>query len=55
MVSWLLADDVAEENSIFLCQVLCALSDPFDIEEFEERRQSMLVALTACVPRRVAP
>ncbi|KAJ9118515.1 hypothetical protein QFC24_006168 [Naganishia onofrii] len=44
-----------EENSIFLCQVLCALSDPYDLAEFEERRQSMLVALTACVPKRVAP
>lgn len=44
-----------EENSIFLCQVLCALSDPYDLVEFEERRQSMLVALTACVPKRVAP
>ncbi|KAJ9092098.1 hypothetical protein QFC21_006963 [Naganishia friedmannii] len=44
-----------EENSIFLCQVLCALSDPYDLAEFEERRQSMLTALTACVPKRVAP
>lgn len=43
------------ENAIELATVLLALSDPYDIANFEERRQGMLIALAACVPKLVAP
>ncbi len=44
-----------EENSIALGIQLLALNDNFNLEEFEERRQGMLIALTAGCPRTIPP
>jgi len=32
-----------------------ALNDPFNLEDFDEKRQGILNALVACAPRTVAP
>ena len=44
-----------DENAEELVVQSLALSDPFDLEDFEVRRQGIIIALTACSPRHVAP
>jgi len=35
--------------------MVVALNDPFNLDDFDERRQGLLNALVACAPRVVAP
>jgi telomere length regulation protein len=44
-----------DENAEELVHQALALSDPYDLEDFEKRRQEIVIALTACSPRIVAP
>lgn len=44
-----------EENAVGLATMLVALNDPFNLDDFDDKRQGMLNALVACAPRQVAP
>ncbi|CAE6526066.1 unnamed protein product [Rhizoctonia solani] len=44
-----------EENAINLAYLFVGLQDNFDLDRFEERRQTVLVALVACCPTKAAP
>ncbi|EUC56533.1 telomere length regulation protein [Rhizoctonia solani AG-3 Rhs1AP] len=44
-----------EENAINLAYLFMGLQDNFDLDQFEERRQAVLVALVACCPTKAAP
>lgn len=46
---------LVDENAEELVTQTLVLNDPFDLENFEERRQGILIALTACSPKLVAP
>ncbi len=47
--------DMTEENAVELTTMLLALHDNYNLEDFEDKRQGMLIALTAAVPKLVAP
>ncbi|CAE6454321.1 unnamed protein product [Rhizoctonia solani] len=44
-----------EENAINLAYLFIGLQDNFDLDQFEGRRQAVLVALVACCPTKAAP
>jgi len=50
-----LSCSLTDENAEELVHQALALSDPYDLEDFENRRQGIVIALTACSPRIVAP
>lgn len=47
--------DIVEENAVGLATMIIALNDPFNLDDFDDKRQGMLNALVACSPRNVAP
>lgn len=49
------ADPLAEENAEMLATMAVALSESFELPEFEERREGLLIALVACAPKKAAP
>ncbi|KAF8747007.1 Telomere length regulation protein, partial [Rhizoctonia solani] len=44
-----------EENAINLAYLFMGLQDNYELDRFEERRQSVLVALVACCPTKATP
>ena len=43
------------ENATNLALVTLALNDPFNLDDFDEKRQGLLNALVACAPKQVGP
>ncbi|WVQ84635.1 hypothetical protein IAT38_006790 [Cryptococcus sp. DSM 104549] len=43
------------ENAVGVALMTMGLNDPFQIEEFEEKRQGLMNALVVCAPKQVAP
>ena len=46
---------IAEENAVNLVHGLVGLHNTYELEGFDEKRQSALNALVACCPRKAAP
>ena len=46
---------MVEENAPALAAMIVALNDPFNLDDFDEKRQGMMNALVACAPRAAAP
>ncbi|KAG8689129.1 telomere binding protein, partial [Ceratobasidium sp. 394] len=44
-----------DENAVNLAYLFMGLQDNFDLEQFEEKRQDVLVALVVCSPTKAAP
>jgi hypothetical protein len=48
------ADQVIEENAVNLVYGFVGLQNKFELDDFAEKRQSILIALVACCPQMAA-
>jgi telomere length regulation protein len=47
--------DFAAENAVNLATVAIGLNNPYNLEDFDDKRQGLMNALVASAPRQVAP